>query len=293
MRDAQKESASRTAGLVAFCRGIGRFLPVDAQLIRDPYGVAFGGPAAEQLVRAMDRAPNVARAIIEALEPRASVLWMQLRSRAIDDAIRDFARAGGRQVLLFGAGFDARAARLSDDLPGVTFFEVDHPSTQARKRRVMEQAHAQSAPVQYIAWDFERDPLSALPARLKSLGHDASAPTLTVWEGVTMYLTEPAIDASLAALRELSAPGSVLVFTYIERAGLKSERFLSRVVALVGEPFTFGWNPAELPDFMRVRGFALVSDDHMRGLSQRFLPARYHRILDNDSRHVAIARVAG
>lgn len=289
MRAAQEERASRTAGLVAFCRGVARFLPHDAQLAVDPFGVTFGGPLAERLERVMQRSPAIAGRVIEALEPRASVLWLQLRTRAIDDALIAFAQRGGRQVLLLGAGFDCRAARLADRLPGVTFYEVDHPSTQARKRRVIEQSQAPSAAVHYVEWDFERQPLSELPARLVGLGHDASAPTLTIWEGVTMYLTPAAIDASLDALRVLSAPGSVLVFTYIEERGLRSEKFLSRFVAVLGEPFTFGWDPRALPDFMRNRGFAVRSDESMTELARRMLPARYHRLLDNGTRHVAIA----
>ncbi len=289
MRAEQEERASRTAGLVAFCRGVARFLPEDAQLAIDPFGVRFGGPAVERLARLMERSPRVAGRLIEALEPNASVLWMQLRTRAIDDALVAFAERGGRQVLLLGAGFDCRAARLVDRLPGVTFFEVDHPATQRRKRQVIADAQGKSAPVQYLAWDFERNPLSDLPATLSGVGHDPSSPTLTIWEGVTMYLTPPAIDASLAALRALSSPGSVLVFTYIERRGLRSEKILSRLVKSLGEPFTFGWDPGELPTFMQARGFAIRVDESMTDLSRRMLPARYHRLLDNGTRHVAIA----
>lgn len=293
MREARDERASRTAGLVAFCRGIARFLPHDAQLVADPFGVTFAGPSAQRVVRWMDRSPRMAGRLIEALEPRASVLWMQLRTRAIDDALIAFAADGGRQVLLLGAGFDCRAARLADRLPGVTFFEVDHPSTQARKREVIAAAQSMSAPVRYVEWDFERNPLSDLPATLAKVGHDPKARTLTIWEGVTMYLTPPAIDASLAALRALSSPGSVLVFTYIEQRGLKGEKVLSRLVASLGEPFKFGWEPQALPAFMHARGFTMRSDESMTDLSKRMLPARYHRLLDNGTRHVAIADRSG
>lgn len=286
------QTPSRTAALVAFFRGIARFLPPDAQLVSDPFGVRFAGAAAERAVALMDRAPALTGRVIDALEPRANVLWMQLRTYAIDEALREFARDGGTQVLLLGAGFDCRAARLVDELPGVTFFEVDHPATQGRKRQVMQAANARSAPVHYVEWHFEREALSGLPARLASVGHDRQQPTLTVWEGVTMYLSEPAIDATLSAVRELSARRSRLVFTYMDRKYLRSDNLSRRFVTAVGEPWTFGWDPSELEAFLTQRGFSLLADHEMATLARRWLPSRYHQKLSQPGRHVAIAQLA-
>lgn len=288
----QDQTPSRTAALVAFCRGIARFLPPDSQLVTDRFGVSFLGRGAETVVTLLERSPSLVGRVIEALEPRAIVLWMQLRTHAIDEALREFARAGGTQVLLLGAGFDCRAARLIDELPGVRFFEVDHPATQRRKREVMARLNALSAPVEYIEWNFERDPLSGLAARMASLGHDCQRPTLTVWEGVTMYLTESAIDATLSAVRGLSAPGSRLVFTYMDRAYVGGDSFARRIVAAVGEPWTFGWNPADLPKFMADRGYSIVVDHDMPELARRWLPARHHRKLSQPGRHIVIAQLA-
>ncbi len=36
-----------------------------------------------------------------------------------------------------------------------------------------------------------------------------------VWEGVTNYLTAAAVDATLAVISDLAAPGSAIVFTYV------------------------------------------------------------------------------
>ena len=65
--------------------------------------------------------------------PRASAV----RRTAMIDAAR--ARCGGRRLraaVILGAGYDARAHRMPE-LTGVDVFEVDLPSTQARKRAVM------------------------------------------------------------------------------------------------------------------------------------------------------------
>ena len=85
---------------------------------------------------------------------------MQVRTRVIDDVMLDFVRAGGRQVVLLGAGFDCRALRFERELEGATVFEVDHPATQSKKKRVLE--GERGAHTEYVAWDFESRPLSEL-----------------------------------------------------------------------------------------------------------------------------------
>ena len=39
------------------------------------------------------------------------------------------------------------------------------------------------ARVVFVPWDFEHEPLSALPARLKREGHDNRSPTMTISRG--------------------------------------------------------------------------------------------------------------
>jgi methyltransferase (TIGR00027 family) len=207
----------------------------------------------------------------------------------LDDMVRAFVASGGRQILLLGAGFDCRAARLGLD---ARFFEVDHPATQARKRTLLDGA----APplVEYVAWNFETDPLGELPARLRALGHDPARPTLTIWEGVTMYLTPEAIDASVAAVRALSAEGSELAFTYFDRAGLErptvGARVVAGIVARFGEPYRFGWHPPSLPGWLGARGFALAVDRGMDAWAATLLPERWARQLPRPLNHVALAR---
>src|SRR5262249_25735248 len=149
-----------------------------------------------RFARPVDRVVEAARrfpAVASRALARDHVLGMQLRTRVLDDVLLGFVAQGGRQVLLLGAGFDCRAARFHPELSGATVFEVDHPATQAKKRRVLADLGAESAPVAYLAWDFETAPMADLPGRLAALGHDPERPTLTLWEGVTMYLTPDAI----------------------------------------------------------------------------------------------------
>src|SRR5262249_54677898 len=142
-------------------------------------------------------------------------------------------------------------------------FEVDHPATQAHKRAVLDRIGAKS-PSRYLTWNFEARPVAELPQALAAVGLDRDARALTIWEGVTMYLTEPAIDASLRAIRAWSPLGSKLAMTYFARSRVDKPSLVTRViktlVARVGEPFTWGWDPRELPAYLEARGFAVDTD---------------------------------
>lgn len=288
------DQPSFTAAYVAAARALGALLPAAARLSEDPFGARFAGASIVNLVHRLERAPGIVRrAALAVPGVRDNVLWQQIRTRVLDDELLAFTRGGGRQVLLLGAGFDCRAARFASALRGSTVFEVDYPATQTKKRAVLRKLGASSARVAYLPWDFEGDRMGDLPARLAEHGHDRALPTLTLWEGVTMYLTPAAIDATVAAVRALSCPGSRLAFTYLDREVLERpplrRRLAGRFVARVGEPFRFGWDPASLPAWLTARGFSLQSDNEAVTLAERLLPREYSRALGGGGRHIAVA----
>jgi hypothetical protein len=55
------------------------------------------------------------------------------RTRFFDGRVLAAISAGTGQVVILGAGYDDRALRFRS--PGVRFFELDHPATQADKAR--------------------------------------------------------------------------------------------------------------------------------------------------------------
>jgi len=284
-----RSTASRTAKWVAVARGFGPLLG-DAQIADDPYGARFGGRAVAALARRAARVDGVRRALIAAPPVAHWVGYMQLRTRAIDDELLAFIARDGAQVVILGAGYDCRAARFADRLRGVRVFEIDHPATQAYKREVL--ADAGVAPqVTYLAWDFEQRALDELPEVLAGLGHDPALPTLTIWEGVTMYLSEAAIDATFAAVHALR---SRLIFTYIEREHIAhpSRRLFQSLLAGIGEPFRFGWDPPALPAWLEARGFALVWDREDAELAATLLPSNVAAYVRGQGRHVAVATPA-
>jgi methyltransferase (TIGR00027 family) len=288
----KSDRPSTTAAIVAAARNLAVMLPEAAQLASDPYGLRFAGPLASLLGQAAASRPSWLRAL---LRPHSrlefGLLWLQLRTRVLDDVVRQFVAAGGRQVLLLGAGYDTRATRLAELARDLVFFEVDHPATQAHKQRVLARQAIDGAQARYLSWDFEAQPLSQLPAALAARGHSASAPTLTIWEGVTMYLTPPAIDACVRCVRSLSGPGSRFAITYFERSGLKRQPLTRSFVARVGEPLRFGWDHGEFAPYLEQRGFQLLWDERAPELAKRLLPEPYASRPFRAFRHVALAEV--
>jgi methyltransferase (TIGR00027 family) len=293
----RETTPSRTAAWVAAMRGIGPMLPRELRLCDDPYGLRFAGGAFARLDTAGKCHPRLTPILAAPAVGRAlrSTLMIQLRTQALDQVVLEFVRSSGRQLVILGAGYDARAWRFSRELEGGQVFEVDHPATQGRKRRILGEASAPPAPVHFLAWNFERQSLDELPARLREVGHDPSLRTLTIWEGVTPYLTVEAIDATVRAVRALSAPGSLLAWTYLDRKGLNSRNGRARVRRWLlerwGEPFRTGFDPAEIPAWLRSHRFSLTSDETLAERGAHLLPARYARLARGGRfRHVAIAR---
>ncbi len=87
------------------------------------------------------------------------------------------------QVVIGAAGYDGRAFRYAK--PGVSWFELDHPSTQADKLAGLAHLGVQSGHVRFVAADFASDPVAE---RLLDAGLDPKSPSLFLLEGVAVYL---------------------------------------------------------------------------------------------------------
>jgi hypothetical protein len=68
-------------------------------------------------------------------------VWVVARTLFLDDLLAEAGRQGCRQIVLLGAGFDARAFRLPWP-PGTRCFEVDTPDVLGPKAQVLAAEHA-------------------------------------------------------------------------------------------------------------------------------------------------------
>src|SRR5690242_5177886 len=203
-----RREASRTAVLV--CQGraaahgriaAGRFSdPVALGLLRDDERRVV-----EQVRTGEPPKPLGARMTYEFV--RGCAALMAPRTVEIDDALREGPTA---QLVILGAGLDARAWRM-DELADAVVFEVDHPVTQRDKRERLGQRQPIAGQVRFVATDFAR---TGLGEALRQAMHRADVPTTWVWEGVVPYLTPAQVEDTMAAVQRRSASGSRLVVNY-------------------------------------------------------------------------------
>ncbi|MFH8340846.1 class I SAM-dependent methyltransferase [Streptomyces sp. AM6-12] len=239
----------------------------------------FADPVAVRLLRAGERAPvdevragapprgRQARMAYEGVRACAEVVVA--RTVAIDEALR--AHPAGQLVIL-GAGLDTRAWRLPE-LARTDVWEVDHPASQRDKRARLTEAGpglpATARSVRFTPVDFAAGDLGAA---LAAAGHDPSAPTTWLWEGVVPYLTRDQVRATLTALTARTAPGSALVVNY-QTPSLKvaAGRLLARLLGdsvTAGEPWRSLWQPARMAVLLGAYGLRVTSDDDLLAVAR-------------------------
>src|SRR5215510_14860155 len=205
-----RERGSQTAEVMALFRALETVESPRNRLFVDPYAERFLRPGG-RLLLLLARLEPLRRRIVQVIDrkwPGARTSAVA-RTRFVDDVLRQVLKNGARQVLILGAGFDARAYRLPE-IATARVFEVDHPFTQAAKTRLI--GAARGAPVSHVPLDFSRHTLGAA---LHGSDFDVNVQSFVLWEGVTNYLTAGAVDATLRAIAAFVPPGSELLFTYV------------------------------------------------------------------------------
>ena len=133
------------------------------------------------------------------------------RTRFFDETLLAALDRGVHQVVIAGAGYDGRALRYQKAC--VTYFEVDHPATQADKRERLRRVGADTAEISFVPVDFGRD---SVADALATAGHRADAPTHFLCEGVAAYLPLPDLSGLVRGLSERAAPRSTLAIDLVE-----------------------------------------------------------------------------
>jgi methyltransferase (TIGR00027 family) len=263
---------SLTSDLVAALRALYSLAPPELASIDDAAALELLPPGLRALIRVAGATPQTARLTHRLLG--AATLGVSfnvpLRSAAIDDVVRRACAQGVQQMVVLGAGLDARAWRLPE-LERVVVFEVDHPDTQAYKRQHVGSLAPLAREVVFVPVDFQRETLRVLETR----GFARSAPSVWIWEGVTMYLQPAAVLATLTALSELSAPNSYLAMTYVPDAyAPASVRLVGRALfGAAGEALKSTFAPELIGQTVRNAGFMLESDESAVDWAARYWPA--------------------
>ena len=201
--------------------------------------------------------------------------YVNARTHHIDGTLRGLAGGDVQQVVNLGAGYDSRAYRLGDQVPSATFFELDLPATiAAKKRRVRAMLGNLPENTVYVPIDFNTQ---TLEDALVNAGYNPELKTFFIWEGVTCYISEAAVDGTLRFVAA-AKPGSGLIFDYMYREVAEGDyrrypdaRKPARHVARMGEPFVFGIEEGDAARFVGQRGLVLRSDLGYRDLERAYL----------------------
>ena len=278
---------------MAVQRGLESARPAQTRLFQDPLAGWFVSPAWRVALRGARFV--VVRRAIEAIYdfvggpgPRASAI---ARTKQIDEIIGERAPSVDQLVIL-GAGYDTRAHRLAC-LADRAVFEIDHPDTQAPKVDCPGRRQATS-----IAPRMSRSTSSAttsppldrlrLSVRPRTYFYGKASPNI--------YRRKPSTRPSpRSTKRDATAAAGVHLRRRRRREGRarsipEAARWLHGT-AKRGEPWIFGLTPAHLHDYLRRRGFCLVSDLSTREAGERYFTPPRRPDRGSDLYHVATATI--
>jgi methyltransferase (TIGR00027 family) len=278
--------ASRTASQNALFRALAARQRADRRVTDDQLAVRFLPPEYRVLAE-IARVPALRTAIEASIDHRWPCVrgGVVARTRLLDDTISEDL-ASVTQALILGAGFDSRPYRLPG-MATVQVFEVDHPDTQVAKKRTVSRFNG-TLPrhVSYVPVVFGTDDLAEMLARS---GFVTGGASLVLWEGVTNYLDAESVDGTFRFLADAVASGSPVLFTYVHRGMLDGSATFEgaattlKAVQRSGEPFSFGFDPAELISYLAGRGFEVRWDTPVSEIGDRYytgripsLPVYYH-----------------
>jgi methyltransferase (TIGR00027 family) len=220
-----------------------------------------------------------------------------LRARCAEDALADAVGHGVGQYVIVGAGLDSFALRRPEFARELQVFEVDHPATQGFKvRRLQECGVPLPAGVQFVAADLGE---TALDVALASSAFRSDRTAFFAWLGVTPYLDREANRATLEAIARCAAPGSELVFSYLDQRVFDDEAWPARtqrvraMVASAGEPWVSGFYPDELAGELDDAGLELVENLGPAELAERYCIGRSDGLTPSAGSYIARAGVIG
>jgi methyltransferase (TIGR00027 family) len=246
--------------------------PAGRRLVDDDLAELFL-PAPLRWLVAATRLTPVRRLMVRGSEWTGPGLWANLacRKRFIADKLTE-AFDDINAVVVLGAGLDTRGYLLTRQVR-IPVFEVDLPVNIARKAKTVRRVMGQPPlSVRLVALDFERDDLLTA---LAEHGYRTDYRAFFICEGVTQYLTEAGVRRTLEGLRA-AAPGSRLVFTYVQRDFIDGTnrygtRTLYRAVRQRKQLWQFGLHPDEVAGFIAEYGWRLVEQAGPDELVQRYV----------------------
>jgi methyltransferase (TIGR00027 family) len=200
------------------------------------------------------------------------------RARFVEDLVREQFNRGVRQYVILGAGLDTFAQRTSKDMSGLNIFEVDKPGAQDWKRqRLMDLGLGVPKSLHLVAVNFEAGDLWW--EKLTTSGFNPNQAAVVASTGVSLYLSEEAIKATLDQVALLAA-GTTLAMTFYLPMDLvdSAERPMLEMVLerarAAGTPFLSFFSPSKMQALALKAGFRTAEHVSRAELIQRYFMGR-------------------
>lgn len=276
-----EKQPSRTALGAAAYRAAHQSLDGGA-IVRDPFAHRILGPDADA----------IGAELANDASSRRMRVFVAARSRFAEDCLAAAVTRGVRQAVILGAGLDTLSLRSPHEEAGLRLFEVDHPATQAWKRRWLAEAGlATPALLSFAPIDLEE---RGLEESLLAAGFRTDAPAFFLWLGVTPYLRRDAIRDSLRFISNV--PDAEVALDYVEPLASYPPERRARVAALgaraaaLGEPWLSFFEPDEMARELRALGLAEQADLDLAEIAVRYLDLPREEARPSGGPHVIHAR---
>lgn len=271
MPETLPSKSTSTAELVAAVRGWHQ--RAARPIVIDPYAQALCGGPLGFAVRFSLTAELLVRVLLRKVMPVSMCVLM--RARYSEQALEAAVDGGVTQYAIIGAGMDSFAFRRPDLLERLQVFELDHPVTQAKKRRRMRKAGLEAPDrLHFVAADLSKvTPVEALAGS----AFDATQPTFLSLLGVAYYLTSETLAQTARSLSAGLPAGSRLVLDYLldeessnpADLGLRKETLA--FVERRGEPMRSEYALADMDQLMAAQGFRTVENLAIQNLEEEYI----------------------
>jgi len=263
---------SKTAGTIAAHRALESRKPEDKRVCYDPFAERLLDPHFSAFGEfRLPKKP--AYWLYEAIFPGFNGYFVA-RTRHIDEYLQACIQNGLEQLVILGAGYDSRAYRFEQLKGQAKIFEVDQPATQRVKTAKLKAIFGRTPEhVTFVPIDFTQETLGE---KLYEKGYERQLNTLFIWEGVTMYITQEAVDAVLAFVVKNSGEGSSIIFDYTHLSVVKgtSSRWEAKTwrrgAKRLNERLLFGIEEENIEGFLTQRGFDQINNANHIWLKQRY-----------------------
>lgn len=265
--------ASRTAWGPIVQVAIEQFVPQPQRIIQDALAYRFL-PTLLRIVVNVGRFGTVREKLFASIDQRVPGVrgGILCRKRYIDDKLVDMLGYGLQTLVILGAGMDTRAYRIPE-LASLLVYEVDLPETIDAKNAVLWRLFGKVPDnVRLVPVDFDRQELGGA---LQETGYSRECISFFIWEGVTQYISEAAVNGVLEFLKS-AYRGSRLVFTFIRKDFIDGQKMydldaLYRQTRLKKDFWQFGMQPDEVGDILEAYGWRELEQVGSAEYQQRYL----------------------